>query len=342
MVFNPARQFEKASPRPPYPVEKERTTTPENFRAQILQLMEINSAGGQKEKPDKAFQQKILTNALKQVAEKRNAEIKNLKNPELNNLLNAEGKIQMDNYKGIVYDTVAIEQDKKKIHEQELEFSGLQDEKILAFKKEEYGTTTLEDTLTKWKQSQNERPGAQAEIAITILLNHFLGDEFIVARASEHDDIFHKTDQVVFHTETGLAVCSFDDLYSDRADQKRALEKLNASVKIAQRGGNQVKYGLQLHPETKQLRLGAIQNVPNFCLSIQPTEISAVVAWLNDKQSPEKTAVAQKIAEKLIKLIILQSEYQLNLSGREFVGHGAVRKNLENTVKLMTPYLAGK
>ncbi|HPL92710.1 MAG TPA: hypothetical protein PLB38_00290 [bacterium] len=308
----------------------------------ILQLMESNAAGGQKEKPDKKFQQKILTSTLKQLAETRNAEMKNLKNPELNNLLNTEGKIQMDNYQEIVYDAAAIEQDKKKIHEQELEFSGLQDEKILAFKKEEYRTTTLEDTLAKWKQSQNERPGAQAEMAITILLNHFLGDEFIVARSSDYDDYFHKTDQVLFHKTTGQAICSFDDLYSDRPDQKRALEKLNTSVKIAQRGGNQVKYGLQLHPETKQLRLGAIQNVPNFCLSIQPTEISAVVTWLKDKQSPDKTAVAQKIAEKLINLIITQSEYQLNLSGRDFVGHGAVRKNLENTVKLMTPYLAGK
>lgn len=342
MGFNPSNRFEQNFATPQRPSKSETPTTPENFKTQILQLMESSSAGGQKEKTDKKFQQKILTSTLKQLAETSNSKMKNLKSPELNDLLNTEGKIQMDNYQGIVYDNAIIEQDKKKVKEQELEFSGLQDEKILAFKKEEYHTTNLEDTLKKWKEQQNERPGAQAEMAITILLNHFLGDEFIVARSSDHDDYFHKTDQVLFHKLTGQAICSFDDLYSDRPDQKRALEKLNTSVKIAQRGGNQVKYGLLLNPENKQLRLGAIQNVPNFCLSIQPAEISAVVAWLNDKQSPEKTAIAQKIAQKLINLITLQSEYQLKLSGRDLVGHGVVRKNLENTIKLMNPYLAEK
>lgn len=333
MVFNPSR-FECPTSLTP----TEQIKNPENFKKQILELMAQNTAREKPKKFDHRFISQKLAKGLERMANQRNFELNQTNRPELQNLLNAEGKIQMNNFEKI-YSPKEISQDKTTIQELELEFSGLNDENILKFKKEEFNTTTLNETLKKWKQSQNERPGAQAEMAITILLNHFLGDEFIVARSSDYDDYKNKTDQILVHKATGQTICSFDNLYSDRPDQKRGQEKLDTSLRIAKKGGNQVKYGLLIDPTNNQLKLGEIKNVPNFCLSIHPTELSTVVAWLNNPDNPQKQMDVKAIAQKLIKLITTQSEYLLSLNGKDFVGHGVVRKNLENTKKLLEKYL---
>lgn len=334
MVFNPNRNFEHHAPQP----STEQINNPENFKKQILELMTQNTAMGKPEKLDHRFISQKLAKGLEKMANQRNLELNQTNLPELHNLLNAEGKIQMENFKNI-YSSAEIENDKSTIHELELEFSGLNDENILKFKKEEFHTTTLDETLKKWKQSQNERPGAQAEMAITILLNYVLGDDFIVARSSEYDDYKNKTDQILIHKATGQTICSFDDLFSDRPDQKRRQEKLDTSLRIAKKGGNQIKYGLLIDPANNQLKLGEIKNIPNFCLSIHPNELSMVVTWLNNPDDPQKQMTVKAIAHKLIKLITTQSEYLLSLSGRDFVGHGVVRKNLENIKKLLKGYL---
>jgi hypothetical protein len=333
MSFNSVGRFE----RPTLPQKTEQTPTPEILKTQIVELMNSNVADSKSEKNDKRFISQQLLRGLEKMSNQRNTELNQSKNPELHNLLNAEGKIQMNNFQNI-YSSDEIKTDKSTINELELEFSGLNDERVLAFKQNEFRTKTLDETLKKWKQSQNERPGAQAEMAITILLNHFLGDEFIVARSSDYDDYKNKTDQVLVHKATGQTICSFDDLFSDRPDQKRGQEKLDTALRIAKKGGNQVKYGLLIDQNSKQLRLGEIKNVPNFCLSIHPNELSAVVSWLNDPDNPQKQMNVKAIAQKLIKLITTQSEYLLSLTGRDFVGHGIVRKNLENTKNLLKKY----
>jgi len=121
------------------------------------------------------------------------------------------------------------------------------------------------DDLTEYLANQEKSDGQRLETLKTAIFNKFLGDGFIVVRASKYDDIKNGVDNVIIDRQTNEVVCAMDevgDMNSRNFDDKKAkvLEK-------NQRGGVNLKYGLGLDSLQEQGRSG----LPLFLIAL-PSE----------------------------------------------------------------------
>ncbi len=86
------------------------------------------------------------------------------------------------------------------------------------FKKDKKKVKELEK---KWHKEEKEKNfGELWEKAKTVILNKIIGTEFIVVRASKHDDYENGVDNIIINKETGNVVCAFDEVSAEEGTEK--------------------------------------------------------------------------------------------------------------------------
>ncbi len=161
-------------------------------------------------------------------------------------------------------------------------------------------------TVESWNIDNEKNPSNLTEMALTVLLQKQLGDDFIVARSSKYDDYNNGVDQVIVYRPTGEVVCGFDEVIgrdgNDGSEKKK--EKLE---RIMAKGGAYIKYGAKL--EDGKLVRGEIKNVPAFFMGINKSDLRELLDSL--KNNPEKNSEAEeKIFLKLLESLESQASGQ--------------------------------
>lgn len=179
------------------------------------------------------------------------------------------------------------------------------DRKLVSAQKEAFRTAAGK-TLEDWQRDTEKNASSLTEMALTILLQKYLGDDFIVARSSEYDDYNNGVDQVIIYKPTGEVVCGFDEVIgkdgNDGGEKKK--EKLEH---IMARGGAHIKYGAKL--ENGKLVRAELKNVPAFFMGINKIELGELLESL--KNNPDKNGeIEERIFSKLLSSLESQAANQ--------------------------------
>jgi hypothetical protein len=118
------------------------------------------------------------------------------------------------------------------------------------------------------REKRRHMEGEQLEILAYAIFAKNLGDEFVVARASPHDDRKNKVDTVILNRKTGGLICAFDEI-GDAAGGE--YEKKIASVTSKNlEGGASLKYGIGVRGEKDEAKIVpcAADHLPLFYLAV--------------------------------------------------------------------------
>jgi len=151
-------------------------------------------------------------------------------------------------------------------------------------------------SLEQWQRDGERNPANLTEMALTVSLHKFLGNDFIVARASRFDDYNNGVDQVIVDKQTGDVICGFDEVLGHQGDDGGEKKKKKME-RIREKGGVQIKYGASL--ENGRLVPSSIKNVPAFYLSLSKEELKDLLEALVD-QGEAISAVEINIFNKLL------------------------------------------
>lgn len=164
-------------------------------------------------------------------------------------------RINMDAYKN-VYPKEVIERDKKLISDYEKEwYQNLSEEEI--------------------EEQKLKKCGYKFEMLKTAIFSKFLGNEFVVLRASLYDDVKNNIDNVILDKEKSNVVCAFDEVgeaYGPRYERKKA-KVLERNTK---EGGGHLKYGLIFEKDEKnqsRISLRKVDHIPLFYLVLPERHI---------------------------------------------------------------------
>ena len=132
---------------------------------------------------------------------------------------------------------------------------------------EEYPDLSAEEIKTE----RLKRDGEGLEMLKTAIFAKQLGQEFIVARTSRHDDE-NGVDNIILEKETGNIVCALDEVAdtSGRRYQEKAERVLDRNRKKYGSGGA-LKYGFMIEKNkdgSRKLCLGRVENIPLFYLAL--------------------------------------------------------------------------
>ncbi len=179
------------------------------------------------------------------------------------------------------------------------------DKKLVSAQKEAF-RTDVRKTEEDWTRDTEKDASNLTEIALTILLDKYLGDDFIVARSSEYDDYNNGVDQVIIYKPTGEVVCGFDEVIGKDGNdggekKKKKLENIMA------KGGARVKYGAKL--ENNKLVRSEIKNVPAFFMGISKKELGMLLKSLKDNPD-KKNETENEIFSKLLTSLESQVDNQ--------------------------------
>ena len=204
-------------------------------------------------------------------------------------------------------------------------------ERLKEVKRNQYGRRL---SLEKIEEKEKERKGEKGEIFVTLLLQKFLGDKFLVLRTSPFDDRKSKVDLLVVNKERGeidFAIdVSVDDSFSPSLGEKRQrLLKRN----IYSDKGTSLTYGIRFEGGKPQ-PYPHIEYLPAFLLNL-PLEI--LESGINSITSlKEKTPREKKIFNFLKEQIEKQIDSIKEKSWREKrAPHPNLRKKLEEIEKLV-------
>ncbi len=155
---------------------------------------------------------------------------------------------------GGLYQNADIERDLKRNREWEDEWSGGRPEEEV-------------------RKEKRFREGNQLEMLACAIFSKNLGERFVVARTSPHDDRAHKADVVILDRKTGSLVCAFDeigDISSPRYEEKLTLVR---DRNLA--GGISLKYGIGVHREQDQEKIvpSTAEHLPLFYIVVPPDRI---------------------------------------------------------------------
>ena len=188
-------------------------------------------------------------------------------------------RINMQEFSNL-YGAEKIKEDEDKIKSYEKEWHEGSSEKII-------------------KEKQNEKDGEKLEMLAVILFSKFLGEKFIVARASRYDDIFNGVDTVILEKETGRLVCAFDEVAD--ASGSNLQDKIK-TVTENNKKGSRLKYGLMM--KDGKIEKGNVEGAPIFYLALPKERINDGIKNLS--ASAEKTDYEKKLFKYFIDLIQLQ------------------------------------
>jgi len=284
---------------------------------------------------------KKLENLLRQISEKYNLDLKNfipenhnykkkiiLDNGSINMLAFTKGKehgpySRKDSFdKGIT----SVKDDLQFNKNLELEWSGLNNPKTQNFYKNEYGCKNEDEMLTIYHENKEKENGIILEKVMTILLNRYLGNNYLVLRTASYDDYVNGVDNLIINKTTGETICAFDGL-NEEFDHKRRDQKFKKVKNQTRKGGATIKYGLTI--KNGILEKKELKNLPIFYLSLTKSELTLLINNLNPNLNSLITNEEENILKKIFNDFNKQAEHLL----KENIATGQIRKNIENFQK---------
>ncbi len=223
-------------------------------------------------------------------------------NTKFGPVLNADCSVNMDNFAGMSgYD---VEADKKEIEAKEAEWSDANttNENRLAYFSD-FGLNTPEARLAYWKNKKEESENEKLEKAVMVLFHKILRSEFLVARASAHDDYVNGIDTIIVDSKTQKVVGAFDEVKGEEIF-KRNRDKKEKVRKIAKEGGAKLKYGVTLEkdPQSGEQKLfkKEIRNLPLFLVSLTKEELREMLSGMNYQFESKVSETELKVFNQLM------------------------------------------
>lgn len=159
-----------------------------------------------------------------------------------------------------------------------------------------------------WRADRHRSAPQIAEMALTVLFDRLLGDDFIVVRASTYDDYKNGADQLIIDKHSGAVICGLDDVLGHIGDDGgRAKEKILADHMAS--GGATIKYGLA--SRDGRLERKTLRHIPLFFFSLSKQELDELLKCL-ESPTPALTDGAQTTFDKLVNSLDQQfGQYRL-------------------------------
>lgn len=152
-----------------------------------------------------------------------------------------------------------------------------------------------------WRRYESLRMADAFEKYKTHILGKFLGGDFLVMRASIHDDIVNGIDNVLVRASSGDVVCAFDEVVSERdeaiAMKRDKVEKINIDSARALSGGR-VEYAMTLK-NGKAEKISA-PHVPIFYLYTSKDKLKERLRELGNTRAEEGAFIelSEEISEQ--------------------------------------------
>lgn len=151
-----------------------------------------------------------------------------------------------------------------------------------SFDKESIWARDYNKTREVMLSDREKNPATIAEMVTTLLFDKILSKQFIVVRASTHDDYENGADQLIIDKETGVTICGIDDAIlgsSVKDDGEKKRIKIDRKMK---NGGAQIKYGLTIN--NGDLERTSLNHVPIFYFNLEKKEMNEVLKHLGSEQ----------------------------------------------------------
>jgi hypothetical protein len=210
------------------------------------------------------------------------------------------------------FDQKELDRDSTLAREREKEWSAAGNPSTQKFYSEKYGANTEDEIIAAWKKNREVHDGALAEMALTVLLQKFLGDGFLVMRTNCYDDYVNHIDNIVIEKSTGAVLCTFDEFIGAVEDErfKKKMEKERAS---AEKSGATIKYGVALEKNAEgkaRFALRAIRDIPMFTLRIDKNkeELFALIDEFGDTLDTEKGETGRRVFSAIIQSLSEQEK----------------------------------
>lgn len=234
------------------------------------------------------------------------------RSPESQPLLNPDCAINMDAFG--YYD---IDQDKKRIYKQDVEWSGAN------LKKNEDLT---EKIVAQYKINKKRNANGRWENAAIFLLYKILGNRYLIVKAAEYDDYFNGTDTLVVDKETGDVICALDEVHENIGGARHE-KKIRATEATARQGGAEIKYGISFekdkHTGENKLVKKRLTNVPRFYLRISHfnpetnLDLQNLLENMNYNLDSEPSEIELKIFDMLMDSLTEQRKKQREIIDRQ-------------------------
>ncbi len=199
--------------------------------------------------------------------------------------INNDGRLDMQAYSKLYLD---VEKDTARTREWEKEWFGDVPEKDIG-------------------EKRRMMEGEQLEMLTYAIFTKYLGEDFVVARTSPHDDRVNKVDTIILDRKTGALVCAFDEVGDTTGvnyEKKIALVRENNL-----RGGASLKYGLgvKVEGDKRVLLLTSGSNIPVFYIALPPDRIKkGVKEFLPNKN------IKSEFEKKLFSYFVATITAQIN------------------------------
>lgn len=166
-------------------------------------------------------------------------------------------------------------------------------------------------SLEAMAAAKEKNPANVAEIATTLLFDKVLSDDFIIVRASAHDDYENGADQLIVDKRTGAVICGLDDVIGHNGDDGGEKKKKKIDDKMKS-GGAKIKYGVAMNDG--RLERKSLRHIPIFYFSLSKSELNSLLEALASG-SPDLAAAEKATYEKLVSSLLEQAgEYGADVS----------------------------
>lgn len=210
----------------------------------------------------------FLKNGLKTAAVEMNRQYGDFLNPDLKISLNGPDAAS----------------DEELVKQQELAFAGHQ-------------------SLEEYRRQRAGQQSEIAEMALALMFQKLLGEDFLVVRASTYDDNNNGFDLLIVDKASGAVVCGVDEVLTHYADVSSPKKEEKLFRKM-QSGGATVKYGVTF--SAGRLVRQSLKNVPAFYAAVHPGELTKIISSLELEQK-ESTSAEQAVLERVI--VSLEEQY---------------------------------
>lgn len=148
--------------------------------------------------------------------------------------------------------------------------------RIHSLKEIESDIKNTKEKMTQFDAQKGRERKEQAELLekyVVVLFNKHFGNEFLVTRTAEYDDLYGHADNILVDKKRGTPVCAFDEVsvMSGPTYESKKEEVLKRNlVREGVRGGVTIKYGFttQTKGEKTEIVLQRLKNVPVFYLAL--------------------------------------------------------------------------
>lgn len=130
----------------------------------------------------------------------------------------------------------------------------------------------------EWKKNgsnpdRRRTDGERLEMLAHAIFAKNLGDRFIVARSSPHDDWVNKVDTVVLDRETGNLICAFDEVGDISGPNYEKKQRIVQEHNL--KGGASLKYGIGIDEKDgrKNVVMSFEDNIPIFYVALPKDHI---------------------------------------------------------------------